>query len=359
MPIVIAVLLFGAILLVHEFGHFIAARKCGVFVEEFAIGMGPKLLSKQGKETLYSLRLLPIGGFCKMRGEDETNDDPRSLNSKPVYQRAIIMVAGATMNFVLAFVAVLAVSSIGGITALTVSGVVENTPAAAAGILPGDRIMSIGGKNVHLYDEMMFNLTEIVKDKQTSIVVNRDGKAIKLQLTPMFDKEDSTYKIGVQLTPKAGIINSRGLPRANPWEHIENAVFSNIFYVKSTLYGIGQLITLKVPADAMAGPVGVTSVISDVYQQAAPKGLTIVLLNVFHILALLSANVGVFNLLPLPALDGGRVVFLLIELVRRKPIKREAEGMVHFVGFALLMVLTVFILYSDIMKLAIKIAGGG
>jgi regulator of sigma E protease len=345
------VLLFGAIILIHEFGHFIAARKCGIFVEEFAIGMGPKLYGRvSGKGTLYSVRLLPFGGFCKMRGEDESSDDPGAFTSKPVWKRVIVILAGVAMNFALSFAVMVFISAASGYQTASVSELSAGYPAEAAGIRPGDTILSVGGRQVHIFYDIKFALSE-ADGQPITVVVRRGGERLTTRLAPKLTEDG--YLLGVKTTVYSGFLNAReGVSAAPALGHLGNAFYTNVFYVKTALHGLGQLITLKIGVDALSGPVGVTSALSDAYTEAVQYGFVSVLIDMLSFLAFLSANVGVFNLLPLPALDGGRFVFLVIEGIFRKPVKREVEGMIHFAGFALLMILTVFILYSDIMKLA-------
>ncbi len=355
MSIIIAILVFGGIILVHELGHFFAARKCGVKVEEFAIGMGPRILHRKFGETIYSLRLFPIGGSCRMLGEDESNSDRRAFNNKPVLPRIVIILAGAFMNFVLALVIATGVIMVNGYTSPTVSAVVSGSPAEQVGLMPGDRIIEADGTKINIFYDMTFLLQD-TQAKPISLTILRDGKKIQKQVTPYaVQSEDgiTEYRIGFNAIKKDGFFSEQreGFEKAGIFDSIQNGFYTNVFYVKTALVGISRLATLKIGIDQMSGPIGVTNAIGETYEKSMEFGVKPAVLNVLNLMAFLSANIGIFNLLPFPALDGGRFIFLLLEAIRRKPVKPEIEGMIHFVGFTLLMILTVFILYNDIVRL--------
>jgi regulator of sigma E protease len=350
--IVIAILVFGAIVVVHELGHFIAARKCDVLVEEFAIGMGPMLFRKQVGETLWSLRLFPIGGFCKMLGEDTVSDDTRALNSKKVYQKAIILAAGAFMNFLLAFVIFLATTLANGFSVAQVSSVVKGAPAEQAGLLPGDRIVKLNGTAINIYEDLSFEMST-VKGEPIEVEFKRDGQRMKSLITPYLDESTGAYKIGFIAAQKTGLLGkaAEGFERAGFFETIGRSFALITFFIKATVIGLVRLVTAQVAVSEMSGPIGIMSVIGETYTQTIKESFMTMLMNMLMLCALLSANLGVVNLLPLPALDGGRLVFVLFEGIRRKPVPAEKEGMVHLIGFVLLMILAAFIAFSDIRKL--------
>lgn len=341
------ILIFGAIVLVHEYGHFIAARKCGVFVEEFAIGMGPKIISKQKKDTLYSIRVFPIGGFCKMKGEDSSDVDSDSFSNASKGKKFIILFAGAFMNFVLAFVILLGISFFAGTTTTEITNVADGSPASVAGLESGDKIYKINGEKVHIFDEISF---AILKNGSNTaeIEVKRNGEKIKLNVTPK--EQDGRYLIGISTKPKAPLIskNNGEHEKASFFETIYNGYWNVIFILKSTFYSFVQLFTGKVSLNQVMGPIGLAPVIDETYKTASKAGVLSLILTMLNLTAVLSANIGVLNLLPLPALDGGRILFLLLEVLRGKPIPEEKEATVNFVGFIILMGFGIFIAFKDI-----------
>lgn len=355
MSIIIAILVFGAIIVVHEFGHFQAARRCNVKVEEFAIGIGPKIFSFKPGETVYSLRVFPIGGFCRMLGEDESNPDARALNNASVWKRMSIILGGVFMNFLLAIIFMVVITFLGGYTTTTVYSVSEDTPAAEIGLKPGDKIIEANGSKINIFDDMYFLLQD-TGGKTIDITFLRDGEKIMKQVTPYpvkYSDGSVGYKIGYVPYTKAGLFRELGdgVERVGFFDGLKTAYYTNLYFVKTAVIGIQRLVSGRIGIQEMSGPVGVTTVISDVYEQSVSQGPVVTTVNMLYFLVFLSVNVGVFNLLPLPALDGGRFIFLLLEAIRRKPVKPEIEGVIHFVGLALLMILSVFIMYNDVLKI--------
>ncbi len=351
--------------LVHELGHFIAARKSGIFVEEFAIGMGPKLWSTKTKKnkTVYSLRLLPIGGFCKMLGEDEDHPgDTRALNNKKVWQRILVMAAGAIMNFLLAFLIYFGLNLFTGYPVAEVRETLPNTPASES-LLAGDKITHINGSHVGLYEDFSFELL-YSGGEPVDIRVNRDGEIIDLQITPALN-EFGEPKLGFYPGARLGLFDEipegYGYERVGFFGTVSTSFNKVIFIVKSTVVGIYRLVTGQGGLVGLSGPIGIANEIGNVYdstieaservQASAFQTFLSAFITMLEICALISANLGIMNLLPLPALDGGRLVFLIYEGIRRKPVPPEREGTVHFVGFVLLMILAVFVAYQDIVKL--------
>lgn len=349
-PILIAVLIFSLIVVIHEFGHFIVARKNGILVEEFAIGMGPLIYSKKKGDTLYSIRALPIGGFCKMLGEDSNEFDDGSFNNKTVSQRIAVICAGSVMNFILSFVLVLILVFINGFATLNVASVIDNSPAAMAGIQSGDRIISIDNKRLRIFEDVQYALMNN-GNTPINVTIERNGEIIDKEITPVFN--GVSYAIGFYGQPSAGLLSSNplGFDRAGILESIVTSFWTVIHYIRMVIFGLIQLVTFNVGVDDMAGPVGIVSLIDDTYQSTRAISLWTAVTTMMTLAALISANLGVFNLMPFPALDGGRLVFLLIEAVRGKPISPDKEGIVHLVGFALLMTLALVVTFNDIVRI--------
>jgi regulator of sigma E protease len=342
MSIIVSILIFGLIVLIHELGHYLFARKAGILVEEFAIGMGPKLIGKKVGDTLYSIRIVPFGGFCKMLGEDEAVEgDERAYSSKSVWARFQVIFGGPLFNFILAFVfAILYISLVGGSTTY-VSEVVEGYPAFEVGVEEGDKIVGYNNKMVISSTEVRIYLnTE--KPKTIDLTVKRDGEKIQYTMSPIVG-EDGIYRLGV------GFEN---LNMKNPLEIVKSAAIEIAFWIKIVIYSLGLLVSGGISGDDIAGPVGIVGEISSGYTESVKYGFKSVVATISFYVILLSANLGVMNLLPIPALDGGRIVFILIEAVRGKPIAADKEGFIHFVGYVLLMILMVLILFNDIFKVA-------
>lgn len=341
MSIVVAILIFGLIVLIHEGGHFFFARINGITVEEFAIGMGPKLVGKQVKGTMFSIRALPFGGFCKVLGEDELVEQEGSYSSKSVWAKIQLVIGGPLFNFILALIFAFIFISLSGVITTTVLDVVPDSPAQLAGILPGDKIVNINSKNVIGYKEIVIYLNER-KSEPVEVTYKRDGIKKTVEIIPAFDEEAQTYKIGFY--PKT-IVNPNFI------ESVQYAFVETALWIRLVPYSLKMLFNGSFSAKDISGPVGIVSVVSENYKESVQYGLASIIANISFWIVLLSANLGVMNLLPIPALDGGRLVFLLIEAVRRKPVSQDKEGFVHFVGYVLLMVLMVVILFNDIRKL--------
>ncbi len=351
MSIIIALIIFGIIVWIHEFGHFIVARKCGILVEEFAIGMGPKIFSVKGKETVYSLRLFPIGGFCKMLGEDSGSNDTRALNNKSIFQRLAVMSAGAIMNFILAFVIFLILTFSNGFVDTTIASLVDKYPASLAGLQVGDKITAINGKTIHIYQDLAFFMSEN-QGKPIDVKVIRDGQALTKQIIPQKD-DTGRWLIGFSPSPQVGFFGKpvEGYGKASFLESAGTAYWTMFFSVKSTIIGFVKLFTFHVSSDQVSGPIGIVQIIGDTYKSGIKDSLLAAIENLALLAAFLSANLGVINLFPIPALDGGRILFLIVEAFRGKPVSPDKEGMVHFVGFVILMGFMIFVAYNDIIKL--------
>ncbi len=350
--IIIAILVFGIIIIVHEFGHFIAAKKSGVKVNEFAIGMGPKILSKQYGETKYSLRLLPIGGYCSMEGEDSSSEDDRAFCKKSVLKRIIIVIAGAFMNLVLGFILIVVMTSITDVYAsTTISWFEENASSESCGLQVGDRVVEINGSHIFTDTDFAYQL-QSDKDGVFDMTVIRDGE--KKNLKDIKFSIDENENDSGQMTSSLHI-DFKVEPIERGYKSIASQSWRrSVSYARLIWVSLGDLITGQYKINDLSGPVGIVSAISDVVSnETTETGINWhdLLQNLLSMAALISINVGIFNLLPLPALDGGRLVFLIVEGIRRKPISPEKEGIVHFAGLALLMLLMLYVTFNDIIKL--------
>ncbi|SJZ64993.1 RIP metalloprotease RseP [Selenihalanaerobacter shriftii] len=346
--IVISILVF-----VHEFGHFIVAKKTGVLVEEFAVGMGPQIIGKQRGETLYSIRLLPLGGYCKMTGEfpvddeDEIEDvehyqqayeNERCLFQKSVFERAAVIFTGPLMNFILAMVVFSLIFAIFGVpvsgSSSTVIGtILPDRPAQKAGLQANDKILSVNKEGVDNWSELAKKINNHPGEELT-LTVKRNGNIEKIKVTPKKDPKRDVGLIGIAprlIREKVGIFTS-----------IKYGFKQTIGVTVGIISGVWRMITGQM-APEVAGPVKIAQIVGDAAKAS--------ILKVLNLMAILSVNLGILNLLPFPALDGGRLAFLGIELIRGKEIDPEKEGFVHFVGLVLLLALMVVIVYKDIVNI--------
>ena len=339
--IIFAIIIFSFIVFFHELGHFSLAKKNGIDVEEFAIGMGPNLFSKEYKGTRYCIKLFPIGGLCMMGEDEEVTESPSNFNNKSVWARISVIAAGPVFNFILAFVFAVILVAMVGYDAPVISSVEEGYPAYEAGIEAGDTIVKMNGKRIHVFREITA-YNQFNQGKDTEIVFRRDGEERSVTLTPKMDEELKYYQFG---------IGGGSYTKANVLNAIEYGIYEVKFWICTTLDSLRMLVTGKIGMDQLSGPVGIVSVVDDTYQQSKSYGVFMVIVQLLNIAVLLSANLGIMNLLPLPALDGGRLVFLAVEAVRRKRIPPEKEGYVHLVGITLLMALMVFVMFNDIKRI--------
>lgn len=427
MKILIAVIIFSAIVLIHELGHFLLAKKNGIVVTEFSLGMGPRLFSTQKGETRYSVKLLPIGGSCAMLGEDTGEDEmPGTFNAAPVWGRISVVAAGPVFNFVLAFVLALIIVGFSGYDPALVMEVEEDSSAAEAGLQEGDIITEYNGYNIDLAKDLyLYTYVNELEEKPLTLSVERDGTEHQITFTPDADvryllgfnrKDMETLEVeslihGMPLesvgvkpgdviteingtevpdgeayqeyisehplsaepvdivyvrdgleyeatltpaeyrTPKLGFSYNVGYVKAEGFGVIKYAALEVKYMIRSTVLSLKELLTGGLGVEELSGPVGVVDAIGETYEASKSEGALTVLLNMMNMALLLSTNLGVMNLIPFPALDGGRLLFLILEAVRRKPINREVEGMVHFAGLMLLMGLMVVVMYNDILKI--------
>ena len=333
--ILLAIAAFGVLIAIHEAGHFAAARIFGVTVYEFSLGMGPKIFGWTGKTgTKYCLRLFSIGGFVSMKGEDEDADGVDSLSQKKAWQRFIIVAAGATMNILLGVIISLGLVLCGPIGSTVVTGFGEDS-VTDAWLKVGDEIVEINGTAVHTYDELVY---EILHDgfEPVDMVVIRNGERVVLNDVVFPTHTEDGMTVGVR---DFGLeLEKKSLPTVI--KHTFFLAFSTVRMIWESLF---DLVTGRIGVESVSGPVGVTEAIGTVAKEGT--------YSLFYMLSVLTMNLGVFNLLPIPALDGGRLVFILFEMVFRRKVPETFEGAVHFVGIVLLMGLMVLVTFKDIIKL--------
>lgn len=428
MKILIAILIFSVIIIFHELGHFLLAKRNGIKVTEFSLGMGPRLLSTQKGETRYSLKLFPIGGSCMMVGEDDDDDSEGSFNKASVWARISVVAAGPIFNFILAFVFAMIITSVAGYDPARVLQVEENSPAAKAGLREGDIITEFQGRNIVLGRDLdSYMMLHGLKDEDITLTYKRDGEEKEVSFEAYSEEK---YMLGFSYVPtpdsepeitqvvlngammEAGVqagdiireINGETIETSQEiqeyWEknpldgseislgierdgevqtislkpqmtkQIDTGFVYNLYrektnflgvlrystsevryWISNTIESLMMLIKGQFSVNDLSGPVGIIDVIGDSYEEAKEEGTVMVWLQMLYWAILLSANLGVMNLLPIPALDGGRLVFLAVEAVRKKKLDPNVEGMVHFAGFVLLMLLMVFVMFNDFRRL--------
>ena len=336
LPYVVAVLLFIVLIVIHEFGHFIAAKLLGVRVNEFAIGMGPKLLKWGKGETKYSINALPIGGYCAMEGEDEASGDERAFCNKKPWRRFLIVVMGAVFNLILGLVlvAITLVPQKDFLTT-TVGGFSQNAVSVNYGLQKDDTITHVDGRKIFTTYDLSYAFSN-VKDDTLDITVKRNGEKVQLK-DVKFATEESA---GINYITIDFSVYAREKTFVSFVEYTFKTAISNCAVVYRSLF---DLITGRYGISAVSGPVGVTAAIGEVAKKSA--------IDLVPIMALITINLGLFNLLPLPAVDGGRLVFIVFEMIFRKPVPQKFEAVVHAVGLALLLGLMVVITFKDIWTL--------
>ncbi len=425
MNIIVAVLILGIIVIIHELGHFLLAKANGITVTEFSVGMGPRIASVVRKGTRYSLKLLPFGGSCMMLGEDESVDDDGAFGKKGVWARFSVIFAGAFFNFILAFVLALIVLGDVGVDKPYIDKINEGGPAETAGLKVDDLIKEINGSDIHFSRDIQYYFYfNKLSEQPVEVTVLRDGEEMTLPVTPAwrdqyllgcsynssdskavldevvqgYPLEQAGMKVGDVIVGINGVtikaakeladyLNTHPLSeeaitltylrdgqeteisvnpklvksgydlgwgynlyreKVNAIQAVKYSFYELKLNIVNTIKNIGYLIAGKVSMKEVSGPVGIVNVVGDIVSESEDYGMHATLLSLAQFSILLSANLGVMNLLPLPALDGGRIVFLLIEAVRRKPVPKEKEAVVHLVGMALLMLLMVFVMFNDI-----------
>lgn len=342
MKIIIAILIFSILIIFHELGHFSLAKANGIRVNEFCLGLGPRIFSVQKGETKYALNLFPIGGACVMEGEDSNSEDARAFNKKSVWARISVVFAGPFFNFIMAFVFAFILLCNIGYDLPEIVGVEEGYPAAEAGLQEGDVIVKMNHTNIHFFREIS-SFTQFHAGETVKITYKRDGEKYTATLTPKYDEELGYYRYG--------IYGSGERQKGSVISNLKYSFYEVGYWIKMTIDSLRSLVKGMVSVNDLSGPVGIVGMIGDGYEASVSYGLKAVVLQMLYVCIFLSANLGVMNLLPLPALDGGRLVFLIIEAVRGKKVDPEKEGMVHFAGMMLLFLLMAFVIFNDIRKL--------
>lgn len=347
--VIVAILVFGLIVLIHELGHFLFAKRSGIAVVEFSIGMGPRLFRFKKGETTYSIKALPLGGSCMMLGEDEANQDERAFQNKSIPARMSVIAAGPIFNFILAFLLAMILVGASGYDTTSIKEVAEQSPAYEAGMRPGDKLLKINGESVSMYREYILYKLLKPDDKMNQVEfsrVNPDTGVSEIQktsVTPKYSEESGKYLIGITIAPQ-------NMRVASPMELIKYGYKEMEYDVKLTVKSLGMLFTGRASVKDLSGPVGIVVMIDDSVKAGLSVSFMAALMNVLSMCILLSANLGVMNLLPIPALDGGRLLFLIIEAVRGKPMDPEKEGLVNLIGMAALMALMIFVVFNDISR---------
>ncbi|RQD67791.1 MAG: RIP metalloprotease RseP [Tindallia sp. MSAO_Bac2] len=326
---IVAIFVFGLLVFFHELGHFAVAKYVGIKVHEFAIGMGPKVLHRKKEETLYSIRAFPIGGFVRMEGEDESSETENSFGQKTVGQRISVILAGPLMNFVLGFLCFFMIFVAIGVPSTQIDQIIPDSPAASVGLQEKDRVISIQNEEINDWDQLVTRISE-AEGRTINIEVLRNNETIMFEVTPEVDSETGRAMIGIVPGSETSVTGAL----ANSY-HQTRFIFTEIFNF------LQQLIRGQADTADVAGPVGIISLVG----QASRSGW----IDVVGLAGLISINLGIMNLLPIPALDGSRIIFLVLEGLRGKPIDPEKEALVHMVGITLLMMLMIAITYKDIL----------
>jgi len=332
MTIVYAVIMFCILIFIHELGHFMVAKACGVKVNEFALGMGPAIYKKQKGETLYALRAIPIGGYCAMEGEDEDSEDERAFNKKKAWQKAAIVVAGAAMNLILCLVIMIGISIYSGTPNTTIGELSPGAPAEAAGLKTGDEIVMIDDTEI----EEWTDITDVITAAEGSVTVtvNRGGNQLVYEMEPV--EQDGRLIIGILPGRDRSIIQGIG-----------DGFRSTAEMTTIMIDSFRMLFSGEVGVDELSGPVGIVYVVND----TAKLGF----IYLFYFTALISLNLAIVNMFPLPALDGGRLIFIIIRKITGKAITDEIEAKVHFIGIVLLLGLMVYVTWNDIIRFIVPI----
>jgi regulator of sigma E protease len=344
--VLLALVVLGVCIFVHELGHYLAARACGLTVLEFAIGMGPKIAAWRKNDIDYSIRAFPVGGFCAFAGEspDDEPDDPRNINLQPAWKRLTMTLAGPLMNFILALLlAVVLMAAVGEYALVNrIDTVTENSPAAMAGIQPGDAIVGVDGARFDAAEEISQAIAE-TGERDVALTIERGGAELDLTVAKQYDEESGRYLMGVTFGTQR--------VRMGFFKAVGNSVSYCAELFRTMIQTLGSMFTQKDVLDQVAGPVGTVSMMTEYTKQSFAQSFADGMTMVINLAVIISMNLGLMNLLPLPALDGGRVVLLAVETVSGKHLSRKHEAIVHFVGLIVLMGLIVVLTGRDILRI--------
>lgn len=347
-PVIVAILVFLFIILVHELGHFAAAKACGIYVKEFAFGMGPALFRKKGKETEYVFRAFPVGGYCAFENDIEDFDEetgeaskpnPRALNRRPAWQRLIVMFCGPLMNLILGFIVVIIMLCTSEAIASTTISEFGEQSVSSSQLMVNDEILNVDGLPIFTASDITYKMMSSDRKNQAGnliydFTVRRNGEVITLKDVEFMTQENSVYfdfRV-YRLEKNFGNVITQGFKQSCSTARV---ILITIIDILKGKYGLNDF----------SGPIGVGSVVTEAIK-------TYTFSDFMSVMAYLSINVGIFNLLPIPGLDGARILFLLIELIRRKPLKPQVEGAIHFAGMAMLLLFMIVITFNDIFKIA-------
>ena len=386
LTVIVTIAIFMLLISVHEFGHFVMAKLMDIKVEEFSIGMGPGIFKKQGQETLYSLRLVPIGGYCRFAEEDGKNPD--ALSKQKRYKRFLVLISGALLNIVLGYLIFVLMTAVmpkadgelNTISVPVVDSVVENSYASQAGLMSGDKIIKINGHKINFYQDVTLYTSDFDENTDCELTVKRGNEEINISFKPSVSETTYNYEEdfvevetsingnvtsqkydysvvaseeeiaelkGTSETQKRLIIGfvpqQEVVGFSNMFTH---SFYYTVFVVKLVFKSLGDILTGTVGFDAVSGPVAIAGEVNNAVNTGVFS-----FVNVLYLAAIITINLGIFNLLPVPALDGGRLVFLIIEAIRRKPISVQKEEAIHTIGLVVLLILGVVIAFSDVFKL--------
>lgn len=327
---ILTIVLFSIMVIPHEFGHFAAAKISGIKVNEFSVGMGPKIFQKQGEETKYSIRIFPIGGFCAMEGEDEESENPRAFNNSTMPRKIFVLSSGAIMNILVAIILMIITVQIMGIPTNTIGTVKNGSPADLAGLMSGDKIISVDDENIHSWNDLVDTIDQR-GSSELNIAVLRNGENKTFTVTP--EVKGDRKLIGITSKPGHNVFKSISYGTKATW-NINKAMYKGLY----------QMITGKVNFKKnVAGPIGIITLVGE----SSRHGF----LSFIYLAVIISINLAVINMLPFPALDGGRILFAIIRKITGNAISDEMEGRIHLVGFALLIAFLIFVTWNDIIKL--------
>ena len=341
MKYLLAILLFSAVVLFHELGHFLFAKKAGVKVNEFSLGLGPTIWGKKIGETIYSVKLLPFGGACEMEGENADSEEEGSFYTKSVWQRFTIVFGGPLFNFIMALVLSFFMVTFSGVDKPIVTTLMDGYPAIEAGMQPGDEVIRMNGEPIRLYQDLQ--AYKVFHPGKIEFTIQRNKTIKNITVIPKKDPKTGELMYGIthKYTPA----------KINPVNAVGYSFWNTRYWIKTTLESLKMLVQRKVSVGELSGPVGIVKAVGDTVDEAAPSGIGVVLLSLMNFAILLSANLGVVNLLPIPALDGGRIALLFVEAIRKKKLNAKIEYAINACGLVFLLVLMCFVMINDVIKL--------